>query len=590
MNAVEDIKSSLSIEDVIGEYVQLKRTGRNWKGLSPFTNEKTPSFTVSPEKQIWHDFSSNKGGDVFSFIMEVEGLDFKGALELLARKAGIDLAQYQSSRQSSIDKERLYQLLDTAAKFYQVQLLSSKTALKYISGTRGYNKQTIIEWRLGYAPNNGNALVNYAKGKGYSNRELKLVGLSSLNFQSARDMFRERIMIPLQDAQGRVIGFTARLLNNDPTLPKYINTPKTVLYDKSRHIFGLHMAKESIRKTSYVVLVEGNLDVITSHQAGVYQTVATAGTALTEHHLKSLSHITSDIRLCFDADKAGLSATERAIPVASRVGVSLSIIEIPNSKDPDELIKKDLSLWKEIINKNVYAIDWLMERYKTLLDIKTAPGKRQYSDVLLPVVKSLDDDVERDHYMQNIADTLEISKEALTQKFLKTQAINQPFLPKKNKYQQVKVDILSLERRRLSDKFACLMLKKPTLRDLLDIISTDMLDGDGAKRLIAILKDHRDWYELKASDQRLSNLEDYVKIEEVLYEELYLGLELNELYDEALRLQTKLIEAYVKTNKNRIAKLLVLTDIETTHKLLEEVKEYDQLLRQVKGMIAYGEG
>jgi len=233
-------------------------------------------------------------------------------------------------------------------------------------------------------------------------------------------------MIPLQDAQGRVIGFTARLLIDDPNAPKYINTPQTVLYDKSRHIYGLHLAKESIRKSKFAVLVEGNLDVISSHQAGIKQVVATAGTALTEPNLKALSRFTGDIRLSFDADKAGVAATERAIPIASRVKVSLSIIDIPSGKDPDELIKQDPKLWEKAIGKNKYALDWLTDLYAKKLDLKSAVGKREFSDVLLPVVRALADPVERDHYLTSISETIGVSKEALTQKYTKTTSEEAP--------------------------------------------------------------------------------------------------------------------------------------------------------------------
>ena len=216
------------------------------------------------------------------------------------------------------------------------------------------------------------------------------------------DMFRGRIMIPLADAQARIIGFTARILEDDPQAPKYINTPQTLLYDKSRHVFGLHLAKDAIRRSNYAVVTEGNLDVIASHQAGVRQVVATAGTALTEQHLKALSRFTGDIRLSFDADKAGLAATERAIPIASKVGVALSIVTIPSGKDPDELIKQSPKTWEEIIQKPKYALDWLMERYQKSLDLRSAQGKKEFSDVILRVVSSLTDPVEREHYVGEI--------------------------------------------------------------------------------------------------------------------------------------------------------------------------------------------
>src|SRR5580698_10331916 len=389
MDAVDEVKSRLSIEDVIGEYVQLKRAGRNWRGLSPFTNEKSPSFMVSPEKQIWHDFSSGKGGNMFSFVMEVEGVDFKGALELLARKAGIDIEQYRSGpRRDGPDKERLYAALDAATHFYQVQFSGNKLALEYVFKKRQFTKATALEWQLGYSPNTGNALLAHLKTKGFTEAEVQQAGLTARAYRGGvQDMFRGRLMIPLQDPQGRVIGFTARQLQDEPNSPKYINTPQTVLYDKSRHVYGLHLAKEAIRKTKFVVLAEGNLDVISSHQAGVRQVVATAGTALTEPHLKALSRFTGDIRLCFDADKAGVAATERAIPIASRVKVTLSIIDILSGKDPDELIKQDPKLWEQTIEHPKYALDWLMDRYKGILDLDSAVGKREFSDILLPTVR-----------------------------------------------------------------------------------------------------------------------------------------------------------------------------------------------------------
>ena len=365
MDAVAEVKARLSIEDVIAEYVQLKRAGRNFKGLSPFGNEKTPSFVVSPEKQIWHDFSSGKGGDLFTFIQEVEGLDFKEALELLARKAGVDLEQFRGkSTGDNKQKERLYEVLDLAAKFYQTQLRGSKTALEYLLKKRLFSKETVLKFRLGYSPNTGDALINFLKTKKFTQEEAKAAGLITSRYNGWGDMFRGRIMVPLYDAQGRVVGFTARILEENPEAPKYINTPSTLLYDKGRQVYGLHLAKEAIRKQKFGVVVEGNLDVIASHQAGIENVVAAAGTALTEAHLKDLGRYSADIRFAFDSDKAGIAATERAIPLAQKVGVNVSIITIPEGKDPDELVRKDPKLWEAAINKHQYAVDWLIDRYK----------------------------------------------------------------------------------------------------------------------------------------------------------------------------------------------------------------------------------
>ncbi len=538
MDAVEEVKSRLSIEDVISEYVPLKRAGRNWRGLSPFSNEKTASFMVSPEKQIWHDFSSGKGGNMFSFVMEVEGLEFKEALELLARKAGIDIEQYRSApRAGGPNKERLYQLLELSTKFYQVHFSKSKSTLEYVLQQRKFSKATALEWRLGYSPNNGSALLNFAKSKGFSEAEIKQAGLSAQNYRGGtQDMFRGRLMVPLQDAQGRVIGFTARLLDDDPQAPKYINTPQTVLYDKSRHVYGLHLAKESIRKSNFVVLVEGNLDVIASHQAGVRQVVATAGTALTEQQLKALSRFTGDMRLSFDADKAGLAATERAIPIASRVKVSLSIIDIPSGKDPDELIKQDPKFWEAAVGKNKYALDWLIDRYSRELDISSAQGKRQFSDVLLPVVRGLSDDVERDHYLNLIAETIKVSREALGQKFQKTAGPEANTRQRRVKVSPQQLDKAAIDNRKTQDNFLSLMLLRPTLREFLGIITPEMLFTEEGQQLFEFLQKNPD-FDGKGSKKLVQNLTDYGKILSLLYEELYQGLELNELHYEAARLQ-----------------------------------------------------
>jgi len=586
MDAVEEVKGRLAIEDVIGEYVQLKRAGRNFKGLSPFSSERTASFMVSPEKQIWHDFSSGKGGNMFSFVMEMEGLTFREALELLARKAGVDLEQFGGPRRGGgADKERLFVLLELATKFYQVQFSKSKTALTYVLDKRKFSKETALEWRLGYAPNTGRALLKFLQDQGYKLAEIKKAGLSAERRGGASDMFRGRLMIPLADAQGRVIGFTARLLEDDPNAPKYINTPQTPLYDKSRHIYGLHLAKESIRKGGYAVVAEGNLDVIASHQAGVRQVVATAGTALTDQHLKGLNRFTGDIRLCFDADKAGINATERAIPIASRVGVSLSVIDIPSGKDPDELISQDVHLWEQIIEQPKYALDWLMDRYEKLLDITSAPGKKQFSDVLLPVVRQLQDSVEQDHYLRAIADKIGVSQAALDNKFDKTPDQNVPRV-RRNVPTPQPVDQLTAERTKLEEHFLSLMLLQPNLRPLATNMVPDMLQGEQAKQLLAFFKAHPD-FDGKAPEQveALRPLADYSKILGLEYEELYQGLDSTELHNEAQRLQARLIEQYVKRAKQQITKQLDTADETATQSLLMKVSQLDALLKTIKGGI-----
>jgi DNA primase len=587
MDAVEEVKSRLAIEDVISEYVELKRAGRNFKGLSPFSSEKSPSFMVSPEKGIWHDFSSGKGGTMFSFVMEMEGLDFKGALELLARKAGVDLTQFRTGgHDNTKQKERLYAALELAAKFYQVQFSRNKVALEYALKKRQFSKETALEWQLGYSPNTGKALVDFLISKKFTPQEIKDAGLSAQRRYGPTglaDMFRGRLMIPLHDAQGRVIGFTARLLEDVKDAPKYINTPQTPLYDKSRHVYGLHLAKESLRKSGYAVLVEGNLDVIQSHQAGVRQVVATAGTAMTEQHLKALSKFTGDIRLSFDQDKAGMNATERAIPIASKVGVSLSMITIPSGKDPDELIKQDPEAWWEAIEKNQYALDWLIERYKTLLDITSAEGKRKFSDVLLPVVRQLQDSVERDHYIVELAKTIGVSREALLDKYEKTTKSPAPRRPSRT-FTPQQVDRQTSDRLKMQDHLLAMALMQPTLREYLRPITADMLFTGEARELLAFLQAHPEFDGKNAKEvEALRGIADYAKIVSVQYETLYQGLEYIELQGEAARQQARLIEEYVKTEKHKISESMGVAGDAAMRQLLERAKGLDQLLNTIKG-------
>jgi DNA primase len=589
MDAVEDIKSRLSIEDVVGEYVELKRAGRNFKGLSPFAAERTPSVMVSPEKGIWHDFSSGKGGNIFSFVMEMEGLDFKGALELLARKANVDLAQYRGGRsaETSKQKERLFAALELATKFYQVQFSKNKIALTYVFQTRAFTKEVALAFRVGYAPNNGRALIEFLKKQGFNEKELGQAGLTAKSYRGgSQDMFRGRLMIPLMDAQGRVIGFTARLLDDQPNAPKYINTPQTLLYDKSRHIFGLHLAKEALRREQYAVMVEGNLDVIASHQAGITNVVATAGTALTEMHLKGISRFTGDIRLAFDQDNAGQAATERAIPIASKVGVSLSIIMIPEGKDPDELVKKDPELWRQAITGPQYALDWLMDRYRAQLDITSAQGKRQFSDVLLKVVRQLDDEVEQDHYLTRIADTIGVSKEALGHKL---EGIEQTAVtPKRKARTEPTNNLRQFEFIKQQNHYLCIVIMRPTLRRYLDMVTPDMLASEEGGAILVYLQAHPDFdgsatsqKELFASSE-VKNLQDYVKMLGLLYETEYQDEDDTELGNTIAVLRTRLIRQYIEIKKAEIRQQMEQKP-EAEGSLITEIQKLDILRKTIEG-------
>ena len=409
-DAKEEIRARLPVEDVISQYIELKRAGRTLKGRSPWGVDKTPSFMVSPEKGIWHDFSANKGGDIFTFVMEVEGISFKEALEKLAKQAGVDISRYAGGDAKLAKKKaRAREALELATKYYQFCLSKSRKVAEYVFYKRNLNRATVKEFRIGYAPKDGKACKQFLLSRGFSVSELRDAGL--LN-QYDGDMFRGRMIVPFIDTTGNVIGYTARALDNSE--PKYLNTQDTLLFNKGRFIFGLAQAKEAIRKNGFAVIVEGNMDVISSHQAGVKEAVATSGTAMTELHLKALSRLTNDIRLAYDGDAAGVNAAERAIMMAGDLGINLTVIsDYQGAKDPDELIQRGPELWQKAVAERRPAVEWLLDKYEEKVDLSTGFGKREYSDVALKLLGNVKDKVERAHYEEVVAQKLDVSREDL---------------------------------------------------------------------------------------------------------------------------------------------------------------------------------
>lgn len=579
MDAVSEIKAKLNIEDVVSEYVQLKRSGRNFKGLSPWTSEKSPSFIVSPEKQIWHDFSSGKGGDMFSFIMEVEGMDFKAALDLLARKSGVDLDEFQTKSGSSGSnkklKDRLYSAVEHAVKFYQVQLTKQNAPLKYLRETRAYEKQTLIDFRFGYSPNSGKALTDYLTKKGFTPDELKKAGLVSVRGSDVFDMFRGRVMVPLMDAQGRAVGFTARLLRDDPDAPKYINTPATTLYDKGRQVFGLSLAKEAIRKSGYVVVVEGNLDVVASHQAGVKNVVASAGTALTTYHLKDLKRFTGDIRLAFDDDRAGQEAAERAIPLAQALGgVELSIVSLPEGKDPDDVIRDDPAAWNNIVESPRYMVDWLIDRTAQSLDMTSAQGKRQFVNTIIAIVRQLKDPVEQEHYTKVIADKINVSETTIANKLRERRT--DTIRLKRVKHTASDESKTAQEQRVREQHLLAICMKYADIGVQLAAVPSDVFSAE-AQAVASYITEHpgvTPAFEASTTEQ------EYVTMLALLFEEYYQHTDEDELRYQAKRLVSRLVHTYAKMKKSALAEEMNSANETDQRTLLTAVKQLDDLVKQ----------
>lgn len=542
-DAKEEVRARLNIEDVIGEYVQLKRAGRNLKGLSPFTDERTPSFMVSPEKQIWHDFSSGKGGDIFSFIMLVEGMDFRQSVEHLARKAGVDLSLFsRGDGRSAKRRARAAEALALAARFFQQALVRTPAAQAYVVKRRGLNRQTIEDFLIGYAPSDGSSLVRALERRGFSRRELSDAGLTN---RFGSDLYRGRMVVALSDGSGQVVGFTGRIIEDDPKAPKYLNTPQTLLFDKSRHIFGLFQAKEAIRTSDEAVIVEGNLDVVSSHQAGVKNVIATAGTAMTEQHLKALSRLAGRVKLAFDGDKAGISATERAIALAQAVGIELEVVSLPDgAKDPDELIRQQgVDAWRAAIAASVPAVEWVIRQYSRREDVTTAEGKRRFSTAALSLIRALHDPVEQEHYLAMVSRATGASMVALRAKLAgqaSTEHALRPVKTAKTPAQKLPDET--------GDMLLGIALTVPSTRRWLSAITPDMLESEQGGILLTYLQQNPE-ISIEPLPDDLKKIEDYVKIVQLKIDNWYAGRDEQALSTEMALLVKKIVKKHRNTKK-----------------------------------------
>lgn len=406
---ISKIKDRLDIADVVSGYIKLQKAGVNFKAPCPFHNEKTPSFYVTPERQIWHCFGCQKGGDMFTFVQEIENVDFAQALRILAEKAGIQLETFESPKKDA--SAILFDICELATKFFEVQLEKSSSGIKameYLT-QRGLLPETIKEFRLGFAPKDWRSLSDFLKTKGFKQGEIVASGLALNSQQSSGiyDRFRSRIIFPIADATGRVVGFTGRIFNSDSDKEeaKYINTPQTSIYDKSRILYGLNRAKSDIKREGRCLLVEGNMDAITSYQAGVRNVVATSGTALTEHHLKMLARFTKNLDFSFDTDKAGAMATRRGIglALAQEFAVNAVSIDDPECKDPADYVKKHGSAWKDLVLKAKPVLEFYFDKSRRTFDPRSAESKTAFLKEVAPFIKRLTSKVERSHWISQLA-------------------------------------------------------------------------------------------------------------------------------------------------------------------------------------------
>jgi len=420
---VDQIKDRVDIVDLISSYLKLQKSGINYKACCPFHNEKSASFFVSPERQIWHCFGCSAGGDVFGFVKQIEGVEFADALRTLAARAGIELhRQSPEYQQYQTAKTKLYEICGLATRFFEKQLRESdagKKALAYLRD-RGLADESIRNFRLGYAPDSWNALGDFLE-RNYESKDIFDAGLAvKKDGGGYYDRFRSRIIFPIFDLNGQVVGFAGRVfgdLAKDAEAAKYVNTPQTAIYDKGRILYGLDRAKLDIRRKNKCLVVEGNTDVIMSHQAGATNVVASSGTALTDGHLKIIKRYTDNLDLCFDADNAGTLATDRGVDLALARGFNVGIVAIdePELKDPADYVKKYGPKWSEYSQNSRPFLEFYFETAKKTLDIATALGKKLMAQKLLPFLASMVNKVEQAHWVSEIALALKLKDDILFQ-------------------------------------------------------------------------------------------------------------------------------------------------------------------------------
>jgi len=459
---VEEIKNRLDIVEVIGSYIKLQKAGQNYRAPCPFHAEKKPSFFVSPTRQIWHCFGAcSEGGDIFKFVMKIEGVEFGDALRILAQKAGVELRKQDPKIRS--ERQKLYEICELATRFFEKQLEDSKTGQTvkaYLLG-RGLTADSIKKWRVGYAPDVWQSLSDFLDSRGYKKEEIEKAGLALTSEKgSFYDRFRGRIIFPIVDFNSQVIGFGGRVFGEkkeEKEIAKYVNTPQTMLYDKSRILYGLDKGKMEIRKKDSCILVEGYMDVIMVSQAGFENVVATSGTALTPFQLKILKRYSDNLLTAFDMDAAGDMATKRGIDLAQAQNFNLKVITLAENMDPAEMILKNLKGWQEGLDKAKSILDFYFDTTFAKFDRLKPEGKEGISRILLPVVKRIPNKIVQSHWVVELANKLEVKERDVEEELNKVR-LEEPFAfeaaEKKSLQPRTRKELLG-------ERLATLVLKSP---------------------------------------------------------------------------------------------------------------------------------
>ena len=412
---LDELTARNPIEEVVGQYVSLKRSGANLFGLCPFHGEKTASFSVAPDKGIYYCFGCHKGGSVINFQMEVEGLSYPDAVRALAKRVGMEVPEDEQYQSRYRQQERLWALHKEAARFFHSQLYApvGKEALEYALG-RGMSRSILTSFGVGYAPDSWDSLVKAMRAKGYTDQELRDSGLVTVSKKNGNlfDRFRDRLMFPIIDVRGNVIGFGGRVIKKDSEAAKYLNSPETIIFNKRKNLFGLNLAKKT--KQNYMILVEGNIDVVALHQYGFDNAVASLGTSLTEEQASLLTRYTDQIVLIYDGDKAGQNATARAIPILEKAGIQVKVLQLKDAKDPDEFLKKfGADRFKLLLEGSANRVEYQLNSIFKKYDLRDDDQKVKYLQESAELISTLPSSVQREVYAGRVAEAAKISMEAM---------------------------------------------------------------------------------------------------------------------------------------------------------------------------------
>ncbi len=567
-SSVEKIKEKLDITDVLGSYLKLEKAGSSFKAKCPFHNEKTPSFFVSPARGSYYCFGCGAKGDIFTFVQEFEGLDFLGSLKLLAERAGVELERINPSEKS--EKDRLLAVLLLATEFFEKNIEENKKAKEYLLG-RGLTEETIKNWRIGYALNSWRELFSFLKGQGVNENEMEKVGLIKRSDKAREegyyDVFRGRIIFPIFDSNGNIVAFSGRIFDDVPDAPKYLNSPETVLFNKSETLYGLDRAKMEIRKKDYAILVEGQMDILMCHQAGFPNTVATSGTAFTEGHLQKIQRLSNKILFVFDSDSAGFAAANKSAVLALTLGMEVKLAELPKGTDPAELITSDLEKWKEGLRNSVHLIDFYLDN---LLSQKLESRRlaKEVEKKVLPYVARLQSSIEQSHFVSQIAKKTGIREEAVWNDLrrLPRDALGEKSLV----HEKVAVETEIKKRKNYIERriLGILFWQEGEKEKLIDTdklrVTLTMIAGD-----VYTANAIRDF--TKEKDEIIFEAESYYGDKEVIereLKELLLNLEEDMLRENFVKIMAELGSAE-KTNNDEEARRLLIQCQDISQKLAE---------------------